>query len=161
MEFLQRDFKTIGFKGEFQLGLMDQKHVLIRFDLEEDYHRCWLHSSWKFKNCVIKILKWAPDFSIKEEPLVVPIWVSLEHLPLFLFACLPFVSIGRLFGHLLKLDSATISLSRLFVARIYEEVDLHNPLPSRIFLFAAYLVIFSNWILRQNLCPAHLLHVFM
>lgn len=40
MEFLRWGFKTIGFKGDFQLGLMDHRHILIYFELEEDYHRC-------------------------------------------------------------------------------------------------------------------------
>lgn len=63
MEFLRRGFKMIGFKGDFRLGLLDPKHVLIRFDLEENYHRCWLHRSWRFKNHVMKILKWTPAFN--------------------------------------------------------------------------------------------------
>lgn len=45
MEFLRKGFKTIEFKGDFCLGLMDTKHALILFDLEKDYHRCWLHST--------------------------------------------------------------------------------------------------------------------
>lgn len=45
MEFLRWGFKTIGFKDEVHLSLLDQKHILIRFDHEADYHRCWLHNS--------------------------------------------------------------------------------------------------------------------
>lgn len=112
MEFLRHGFKTIGFKGDFRLGLMDPKHILIRFDLEEDYHRCWLHGSWKFKTYVMKVLKWTSDFTTKEEPPVVPVWVSLEQLPLFLFAKAPLFSIERILGHPLKIDAATQTLSR-------------------------------------------------
>lgn len=56
MEFLRRGFKTIGFKGDFRLGL-DQRHILILFDLEKVYHRCWLHNSWHFKDHIMKVLK--------------------------------------------------------------------------------------------------------
>lgn len=100
---------------------MDQKHVLIRFYLEENYHRCWLRSSWKFKNHVMKILIWTLDLSVKEEPLVVPVWVSLEHLPLFLFSRRPFFSIGLLFGHplnwILLCYLCPAHLLRVFVLR--------------------------------------------
>lgn len=94
MEFLRRGFKTIGFKRDVQLALMDQYHVLIHFDLEEDYHRCWLHSSWRFKDHIMKVLKWAFDFSVKEELSVVPVWVSLEQLPSLLFSRGPLFFIG-------------------------------------------------------------------
>lgn len=82
----------------------------------------------------MKVLKWTSDFSVKEKPPVVPVWVSLEQLPIFLFTREPLFSIGRLFGKPLKLDAATLSLSRLFVARIFAEVDLRQPLPSHIWI---------------------------
>lgn len=40
MEALRKDFTAVGFRGPFTLALLDQRHVLIRFDLEEDFHRC-------------------------------------------------------------------------------------------------------------------------
>lgn len=134
MEFIRRGFKTIGFKGDFRLGLLDPKHILIRFDLEEDYHRCWLHNTWRFKDHIMKVLKWTPEFSAKEEPPIVPVWVSFNQLPLFLFARSPLFSLGRILGEPLKLDAATLSLSRPSVARICVEIDLRNPLPSRIWI---------------------------
>ncbi|CAI9099019.1 OLC1v1035768C1 [Oldenlandia corymbosa var. corymbosa] len=42
MEYLRREFQTIGFKGSFSIGSIDFRHILICFDLEEDFHRCWL-----------------------------------------------------------------------------------------------------------------------
>lgn len=130
MDFLRRGFKTIGFKGDFCLDLTDPRHILFCFDLEEDYSQCWLHSSWRCKNHFPKVLKWTSYFSVKEKLLVVPLWISLEHLPLFFFACAPLFSIGRISGNPLKLDVSTISLSCPSMARICVEVDLRNPLPS-------------------------------
>ena len=40
MKGLRKDFLAIGFKGPYSLGCLDTQHVLIRFDLEKDYHRC-------------------------------------------------------------------------------------------------------------------------
>ena len=41
MEDLCKSFQTVGFKGGYNLGLLDHRHVLIQFDLEEDYLHCW------------------------------------------------------------------------------------------------------------------------
>lgn len=40
MESLRKEFVAVGFKGEFFIGLLDFRHILIRFDCEEDYLRC-------------------------------------------------------------------------------------------------------------------------
>lgn len=68
MEFNRCGFQTIGFKGEFHLSLLDSRHILIRFDLEEDFHRCWLHGSWSFKKHVMRLLKWTPPSRSQENP---------------------------------------------------------------------------------------------
>lgn len=73
MEFIRRGFKTIGFKGAYQLGLMDSQHIFIRFDLEEDFYRCWLHSSWIFKKHVMRVLKWTSTFFVTQQPSMVPV----------------------------------------------------------------------------------------
>lgn len=62
MEFLRRGFTTIGFKGNVVLGLFDDRHIIIRFCLSEDYHRCWPRGSWNFKAHNMKVLKWSPNF---------------------------------------------------------------------------------------------------
>lgn len=82
----------------------------------------------------MRVLKWTSDFSVIEKPLVVNVWVSLEHLSLYLFARGPLFSIGRLIGHPMKIDAATLSLSRPSVARVCVEVALRQPLPSRLWI---------------------------
>lgn len=96
MEIIRRGFQTIGFKGTYHLGLMDPRHILIRFEQEEDFHRCWLHDTWSFRKHIMRVLKWTPSFSPAKEPPVVPVWVSLEQLPLYLFRKGPLFSIGTL-----------------------------------------------------------------
>lgn len=118
MEFISRGFQTIGFKGSYRLSLLDPQHILIRFDYEEDFHRCWLHECWNFKKHIMKVLKWTSSFSVTTEPPVVPIWISLENLPLFVFKRGPLFSIGNLLGRSLKIDQATANLTHLSTARV-------------------------------------------
>lgn len=47
-----------------------------------------------------------------EEPLGVRVWVFLEHLPFYFFASGSLFSIGRLIGRPIKIDAATLALSR-------------------------------------------------
>lgn len=34
MEVLRKEFHNVGFKGSFNIGWLDPRHILIRFDLE-------------------------------------------------------------------------------------------------------------------------------
>ena len=40
--FSMETIQAVGFKGTFSLGLLNSRHVLIQFALEEDYLHCWL-----------------------------------------------------------------------------------------------------------------------
>ena len=50
MEFLRKGIQMIGFKGQVSLGLLDKHHVLIRFELHEDFYRFWIGGCWILKN---------------------------------------------------------------------------------------------------------------
>ena len=80
----------------------------------------------------MRVLKWTPDFSVEEEPSIVPVWISIPNLPVYYYEPSYLYSIGGLIGKPLKMDAATQSLSRPSVARICVEVDLLKELPQRI-----------------------------
>ncbi|XP_027155307.1 uncharacterized protein LOC113755505 [Coffea eugenioides] len=135
MEGLRKDFMSVGFKGSFSLGLLDPRHVLIRFDLEDDFHRCWLRGFWTFQGFAMRVFKWSPTFSANIESSIVPVWIRLPFLPVHLFGKEPLFSIARLVGEPLRLDASTATLSRPSVARICVEVDLLQSLPQRVWIW--------------------------
>ena len=54
---IKSTFETFGLKAAFSIGLIDPKHVLIKFNHEDDYHKVWLREQWylqKFSMCVFK-----------------------------------------------------------------------------------------------------------
>ncbi|CAH9092262.1 unnamed protein product [Cuscuta europaea] len=55
-------FSKAGFKGPFSIGIMAPKHLLLWFDREEDYLKCWLWQTWSFDGLVMRITKWTPTF---------------------------------------------------------------------------------------------------
>ncbi|CAH9100700.1 unnamed protein product [Cuscuta europaea] len=44
LDTLRKSMEKIGFKGAFHLGALEIKHVLIRFEHEDDYFRIMVHS---------------------------------------------------------------------------------------------------------------------
>ncbi|XP_071933172.1 uncharacterized protein [Coffea arabica] len=134
METLRKNFHTLGFKGAFSLGLIDHRHVLVHFDEEENYLRCWLKGVWSLQGFVVRIFKWTPSFSVDIELPLASIWVSLPQLPVHLFNKGPLFSIARLLGEPLKIDASTASLNRPSVARFCVEVNLQQELPDKVWI---------------------------
>src|SRR2546430_15288690 len=80
----------------------------------------------------MRSFRWTPDFRLAVQSSIVPVWISLPNLPLFLFNKRGLFSIGSLLGKPLTLDSATADLSRPSVARVCVEVDLTKKLIARV-----------------------------
>ncbi|CAI9102728.1 OLC1v1001046C1 [Oldenlandia corymbosa var. corymbosa] len=132
IDVLREEFKKIGFKGSYLLGLMNPRHVLIRFELEEDYQRCWITSLWTICGYQMRILKWQPGFKFEEDPPIVPIWVSLHELPFEWTHPRVLFSIASAVGKPLQVDTPTLNLTRPSVAHFCAEVDLTKKLPKSI-----------------------------
>lgn len=134
MEILRKAIASIGFRGTYLLGLLDHKHVLMRFDNIEDFMRCWLKNLWMIQDFPMRVFKWSPDFRIDAESTHVPVWVSLEALLIHSFDKVALFMITSTIGSPLKLDAATALLSRPNVARICVEVNLCKDLPQCIWI---------------------------
>ncbi|CAH9072374.1 unnamed protein product [Cuscuta epithymum] len=134
LENIRKAFEIIGFKGSFHLGVMERKHIVIRFDAEEDYFRCWNRQSWTIQGYVMRVTKWTPDFRPNVESPVVPVWISFEGLPLHLQDKRALFDIAGLLGNPLKIDAATANLSRPSVARVCVEIDVTKDMPSKVWI---------------------------
>lgn len=42
MELIRKVFTSLGLKGNSQISLLDNRHVLIKLDVEENYTRLWV-----------------------------------------------------------------------------------------------------------------------
>lgn len=82
----------------------------------------------------MRVFKWSPDFRSEIESSIVLVWFALPGLPIHLFHKATLFSIANLIGTPLMVDEPTASLTRPSVARICIEIDLHNPLPKRIWI---------------------------
>ncbi|CAH9124929.1 unnamed protein product [Cuscuta epithymum] len=162
MKSLRKAFDLIGFKGSVHLGLLEKKHVLIRFEIEEDYIRCWNRQFWDIFGSTMRVTKWTPDFKPNVESPVVPVWLALEGLPIHLQDRRALFDIVGLIGRPLKLDAATTSLARPSVARVFAEVDVSKTLPNKVWINCgssgfAQSIVYENRPLYCNHC-LHLGH---
>ncbi|KAF8396048.1 hypothetical protein HHK36_017660 [Tetracentron sinense] len=121
-------------KSDISVGLLDHRHVLLRFFNEEDFLGAWLKVHHQIKGHACKLFKWTPWFKPGFEPAIAPVWINLPHLPLNLFneSCLR--SIAGIVGRVLKIDGPTKLCSRPSLARICVELDLKAPKPDRVWL---------------------------
>ncbi|CAI9108595.1 OLC1v1008239C1 [Oldenlandia corymbosa var. corymbosa] len=129
MEEIHTEFKKIGFNGGYTLGLMNPRHILIRFEEEDDYQRCWIRTFWNIASFSMCILNWTLGFRFEEDPLVVSIWLSLYDLPVEFMHPEVIFSMASAIGQPLKVDTPTVNITRPSVARFCVEVDLMKDLP--------------------------------
>ncbi|CAI9112538.1 OLC1v1012999C1 [Oldenlandia corymbosa var. corymbosa] len=132
MDFLWHQFQKIGFKGSYSLGMIDHRHIHILFDLEEDYHLCWIKGLWSFDHHIMRVLKWTPQFNTEHESSIVPVWIAFEGLPLHRFNAEYLSKLASIVGTPLKIDVPTLNLSRPSIARVCIEVNLLHELPQRV-----------------------------
>lgn len=62
------------------MSLMDRRHVVIRFDDENDLDLSLARNHRFFLGIGFEIFKWRPGFSIQSDPRIVPIWIDLPFL---------------------------------------------------------------------------------
>nr|XP_027090446.1 uncharacterized protein LOC113711482 [Coffea arabica] len=134
LDVTRKSLLAIGFKSTFTVGLLDQRHILIRFCLEEDFLRCWTKGFWNVAEFPMRVFKWSPDFTVSSESSRAPVWIALEHLPIHFFDKVSLFSIANTIGNPLQIDTATAALSRPSVARICVDLDVSQDLPERIWI---------------------------
>ena len=132
VEELEKYFLSLDLKGEVQLGLLDNRHVLIRLNLQEDYIRIYSRPVWYVKAIPMRILKWTSSFHVDREPPVVAAWISFPKLPVHFFHPTALFAIASLIGTPLRMDAATQNLKRPSITMTQIELDLLRDKPKKI-----------------------------
>ncbi|XP_011083357.1 uncharacterized protein At4g02000-like [Sesamum indicum] len=82
----------------------------------------------------MRVFKWTPTLNPREESPTFPVWVHLSELPIQFFDREALFSIALLLGTPLKTDVSTATLVQPSVARVYVEINLLEPLQTKISL---------------------------
>ncbi|KAL2491445.1 Uncharacterized protein Adt_27073 [Abeliophyllum distichum] len=131
---VRNSFQKFGFTGEFKIGLIDFKHILIHLTHEDDYSRLFLKPLWFIMGCPMRVLKWTCDFHPDVETSIAPVWISFPLLPVHLRAKEFLYALSKLVGIPLRIDEATADLLRPSEARVCVEVNLKHKLPERVWI---------------------------
>lgn len=134
MEDLNKYFASLDLKGEFSIGLLDNRHILIKLNNEQDFLRIYSRQVWHLGAISMRIFKWTSDFHVDRESSFAPVWVSFPRLPIHFFEKGTLFQIASLLGNPLHLDAATISLKRPSVARLQVEIDILKSRPNQIWI---------------------------
>lgn len=115
---------------------MDQSHILLNFRHEPDYVRCFYRRSWNISGYHMRVTKWTVDFDPSMDAPIVPLWVALPGLPIYLYHKAVLFEIVRPIGMPIKLDTTTSDGLRPSVARVCVEVDVSQDLHKKTYLHA-------------------------
>ncbi|KAG5611553.1 hypothetical protein H5410_022834 [Solanum commersonii] len=128
--------KQCELKGECNIGLLSNRHVLIRAMLLEDYVHLLskpafyiTQKNWSFP---MRTLKWDPMFNPEEETSTAIAWISFPSLPPIFFGKEAVFLLAAAVGKPLQVDMATKNQTRPSCTRVKVEVDLLKEFPKRI-----------------------------
>ncbi|KAK4360118.1 hypothetical protein RND71_022347 [Anisodus tanguticus] len=119
--------KQCELKGEVRIGLLCNRHVLIRCSLFEDYLTLMSKPNWNIQEkgtiFSMRTFKWSTWFDSEEETSLVVTWISLPRLPPTYFGEAQLFSIAAAAGRPLAIDVATKNKTRPSCARVKIEID--------------------------------------
>ncbi|PKA64910.1 hypothetical protein AXF42_Ash011512 [Apostasia shenzhenica] len=142
-------FQSLKLKDEFQVSLLDRRHIFLRFSLEEDLNRVRMHGTYYLnKNISLRIWRWDIGFRPGHESPLIPIWVAFPGLPIEFLGGLK--SLASEFGKSLHLDKATATFARPSVAKILVEFDARNSYPEEIYISVDGKLGFRQLVLLEN-----------
>ena len=81
MEKLRKFFDSLDFQGPYQVGLLDNRHLLIQFKMQKKFIYMYSRPVWHIKGMSMRILKWSIAFHVDKELPVAPVWIGLPCLP--------------------------------------------------------------------------------
>ncbi|XP_070012939.1 uncharacterized protein [Nicotiana sylvestris] len=131
--------KQYDIKGMCNIGQLEFRHILVRFDLFEDYVQFLSRSvgyiKYKGDEFFFRTFPWTIGFNPKEETSKSVVWISFPDLPPNFFAKKSLLSIASDVGKPLTVDKATQDRTRPSVARVKVLLDLLDKHPKRVKLY--------------------------
>lgn len=120
--------KQCELKGECKIGLLCNRHILIRASIMEDYvhllSKLSFYITQRNKAFPMRTFKWDALFSSEEETSTKVTWTSFPNLPPNIFGKKAIFSLTRVVGKPLQVDMATRNQTKPSCARVKVKVDL-------------------------------------
>ncbi|KAI0524502.1 hypothetical protein KFK09_003873 [Dendrobium nobile] len=134
LDVIRKFFVNLKLSSSFHMGLLDQRHIAIQLANDLDYSQIFARRSYYIQACQMHLLKWTPNFDVREESPLAPVWISFSNLHLHFFNHQILFGLASIFGHPLQTDKATALVSRPSVARVLVEMDVSKKHPIKIWI---------------------------
>ncbi|KAK4373758.1 hypothetical protein RND71_004435 [Anisodus tanguticus] len=130
--------KQCGLKAEVNIGLLCDRHVLIRCTIAEDYDTLMSRQTFEIKEknkpYLMRTFKWDVTFNPEEETRFAYGWISFPGLPPHFHGESSLFSMAASVGKPISIDSATRNKTRPSSARVKVEVDLLQSHPKSVLI---------------------------
>ncbi|KAK4348316.1 hypothetical protein RND71_031071 [Anisodus tanguticus] len=130
--------KQCGLKAEVNIGLLCDRHVLIRCTITEDYDTLMSRQTFEIKEknkpYLMRTFKWDVTFNPDEETRFAYGWISFPGLPPHFHGESSLFSMAASVGIPISIDSATRNKTRPSSARVKVEVDLLKVHPKSVLI---------------------------
>ncbi|KAK4338777.1 hypothetical protein RND71_040239 [Anisodus tanguticus] len=130
--------KQCGLKAEVNIGLLCDRHVLIRCTIAEDYDTLMSRQTFEIKEknkpYLMRTFKWDVTFNPEEETRFAYGWISFHGLPPHFHGESSLFSMAASVGKPISIDSATRNKTRPSSARVKVEVDLLQSHPKSVLI---------------------------
>ncbi|XP_058746194.1 uncharacterized protein LOC131619069 [Vicia villosa] len=108
-----------------ELYYNDTGYFIVRFKLDEDRERVMQQGPYFIYGAPLFLRYWSAEFEIRDDLFkVVPIWITLPQLPLYLWGDESISKIASVIGCPVTTDECTARKLRISYARILVEVDI-------------------------------------
>lgn len=117
------------FNGKIDVQFIAKDTVLFRIENEALRTRVIKRRYWHISDVPLVIQEWSPETAAAPPDLsAMPLWVDLKSVPSHLFSRVGLRALSKPVGNFVKLHPQTERCTRLDVARVLVEVNLHKPL---------------------------------
>ncbi|WZZ27081.1 hypothetical protein YC2023_010482 [Brassica napus] len=118
-----------GFKGKIDVQFIAKDTVLFRIENEALRHRVIKRRYWHISDVPLVLHEWSPETAAEPPDLsAMPLWVDLKSAPSHFFSQVGLKALSKPMGNFVKLHPQTEKCTRLDMARVLIEVNLHKPL---------------------------------
>ncbi|KAK4371629.1 hypothetical protein RND71_011104 [Anisodus tanguticus] len=128
--------KQCGLKAEVRIGLLCDRHVLIRCSIVEDFDTLMSRQTFEIKEknkpYLMRTFKWDISFNPAEESRFAYGWISFPGLPPHYYGESTLFSLAAAVGSPIAIDSATLNKTRPSCARVKVEFDLLKNHPQHV-----------------------------
>lgn len=108
---------------------------LTRFSMKEDYDAIIQKGPWFVGVHFLSIRPWEPDFNVEMTCISsAAVWIKLKGLLIEYYETEVLKEIGQAVGHVLRIDTHTVTESRGQYARLCVQLDLEKPLVTTILI---------------------------